>query len=43
EPYLIQIGLLARTARGRQMNGKAWTHLGLSAPTGAGDQLPLND
>ncbi|MGB3723146.1 MAG: Holliday junction branch migration DNA helicase RuvB, partial [Pacificimonas sp.] len=27
EPYLIQIGLLARTARGRQMNGKAWTHL----------------
>ncbi len=41
EPYLIQIGLLARTARGRQMNGKAWTHLGLNAPGGTGDQLPL--
>ncbi|MHB9879838.1 Holliday junction branch migration DNA helicase RuvB [Pacificimonas sp. ICDLI1SI03] len=41
EPYLIQIGLLARTARGRQMNGKAWTHLGLTPPTGADGQLDL--
>ncbi|MGB7405659.1 MAG: Holliday junction branch migration DNA helicase RuvB [Pacificimonas sp.] len=41
EPYLIQIGLLARTARGRQINAKAWTHLGLDAPGGAGDELPL--
>ena len=41
EPYLIQIGLLARTARGRMLNGKAWTHLGLDAPRGTADQLPL--
>ncbi|MBV7257662.1 Holliday junction branch migration DNA helicase RuvB [Pacificimonas sp. WHA3] len=41
EPYLIQIGLLARTARGRQLNGKAWAHLGLDAPRPATDQLPL--
>lgn len=41
EPYLIQIGLLARTARGRQLNAKAWRHLGLDAPRGAADELPL--
>ncbi|HEX8644874.1 MAG TPA: Holliday junction branch migration DNA helicase RuvB [Allosphingosinicella sp.] len=32
EPYLIQIGLVARTARGRCLNGGAWTHLGLPPP-----------
>jgi holliday junction DNA helicase RuvB len=34
EPYLIQLGLLARTARGRCLNGPAWTHLGLPQPKG---------
>ncbi|HWL47711.1 MAG TPA: Holliday junction branch migration DNA helicase RuvB [Sphingomonadaceae bacterium] len=34
EPYLIQIGLVARTARGRCLNGRAWTHLGLPMPDG---------
>jgi len=34
EPYLIQLGLVARTARGRQLNGRAWTHLGLNQPAG---------
>jgi Holliday junction DNA helicase RuvB len=34
EPYLIQLGLIARTARGRQLNGRAWTHLGLNPPAG---------
>ena len=29
EPYLIQLGLIARTARGRCLNGRGWTHLGL--------------
>ncbi|MFC7500310.1 Holliday junction branch migration DNA helicase RuvB [Enterovirga sp. GCM10030262] len=29
EPYLIQLGLVARTARGRCLNGRGWTHLGL--------------
>jgi Holliday junction DNA helicase RuvB len=35
EPYLIQLGLVARTARGRCLNGRAWTHLGLTPPQGA--------
>jgi Holliday junction DNA helicase RuvB len=32
EPYLMQIGLLARTARGRQLTAGAWTHLGIEPP-----------
>lgn len=32
EPYLMQIGLLERTPRGRKATAKAWTHLGRSAP-----------
>jgi len=32
EPFLIQIGLVARTARGRCLNGRGWTHLGLPQP-----------
>lgn len=32
EPYLIQLGLLARTARGRMLNDAGWEHLGLSIP-----------
>ncbi|UZK68335.1 Holliday junction branch migration DNA helicase RuvB [Sphingomonas sp. S1-29] len=39
EPYLIQIGMIARTARGRCLNGAAWKHLGLPMPTGAQDGL----
>lgn len=35
EPFLIQLGLVARTARGRCLNGRAWTHLGLTPPQGA--------
>ncbi len=34
EPYLIQLGLVARTARGRCLNGRGWTHLGLPVPEG---------
>ena len=33
EPYLIQLGLVARTARGRCLNAGGWTHLGLSPPS----------
>ena len=36
EPYLIQLGLIARTARGRCLNGPGWTHLGLPQPKGQG-------
>ena len=32
EPYLIQLGLVARTARGRCLNDRGWRHLGLSPP-----------
>jgi holliday junction DNA helicase RuvB len=39
EPYLIQLGLIARTARGRCLNGLAWRHLGLNPPPGAQDGL----
>jgi Holliday junction DNA helicase RuvB len=35
EPYLSQLGLIARTARGRCLNGRGWTHLGLTPPSGA--------
>jgi Holliday junction DNA helicase RuvB len=39
EPYLIQLGLIARTARGRCLNAGGWKHLGLNPPTGAQEGL----
>ncbi|MCW3837494.1 Holliday junction branch migration DNA helicase RuvB [Sphingomonas canadensis] len=39
EPYLIQIGMIARTARGRCLNAAGWKHLGLDPPQGAQDSL----
>jgi len=38
EPYLMQIGLLARTPRGRQLTVGAWEHLGLTPPAAASAQ-----
>jgi len=38
EPYLMQIGLLARTSRGRQLTAGAWEHLGLTPPAAASAQ-----
>ena len=38
EPYLIQLGLVARTARGRCLNGRGWTHLGITPPPSAQQQ-----
>ena len=35
EPFLIQLGLVARTARGRMLNSGAWNHLGLTPPSGS--------
>ncbi|PNU04215.1 Holliday junction branch migration DNA helicase RuvB [Novosphingobium guangzhouense] len=32
EPYLIQLGLVARTARGRCLNDRGWAHLGMTPP-----------
>ena len=40
EPYLMQLGFLTRTPRGRCVTRKAYEHLGLSVPGGAEmDQL----
>ena len=39
EPYLIQLGLVARTARGRCLNAGGWKHLGLDPPAGGQDEL----
>jgi len=35
EPYLIQLGLVARTARGRCLNDLGWQHLGITPPSGS--------
>ena len=41
EPFLIQTGLLARTARGRVATELAYRHLGLAPPPGTALQQPL--
>ena len=45
EPYLMQIGFLARTPRGRCVTDAAYVHLGLKPPhqTGGGQQQSLFD
>ena len=43
EPYLIQLGLVARTARGRCLNDGGWRHLGLAPPNGQMPQGGLFD
>ena len=40
EPFLLQIGLLARTRRGREVTARAYDHLGLQQPA-AGEPGPL--
>ncbi len=39
EPYMIQLGLIARTARGRCLNSRGWKHLGLNPPENSQDGL----
>ena len=41
EPYLIQQGFLARTARGRIATRGAWQHFGLRVPERTAANLPL--
>ncbi|WP_229051174.1 Holliday junction branch migration DNA helicase RuvB [Aeromicrobium sp. Leaf350] len=43
EPYLVRLGFLARTPRGRVATPAAWRHLGLSAPAGVDAPLPIFD
>jgi len=38
EPYLLQLGLLVRTPKGRQATTRAYEHLGLTPPDSALDQ-----
>ncbi|GBF73896.1 Holliday junction branch migration DNA helicase RuvB [Paenibacillus sp. 598K] len=40
EPYLMQIGFLQRTPRGRVVAPKAYIHLGLPVPQDAGGESP---
>jgi Holliday junction DNA helicase RuvB len=35
EPFLVRMGLLARTPRGRVATAAGWAHLGLVPPSGA--------
>jgi len=41
EPYLIQIGFLARTARGRVATELAYRHIGVAPPATATEQTRL--
>jgi Holliday junction DNA helicase RuvB len=41
EPYLLQIGFLQRTPRGRLLTANAFRHLGLAEPTRQGSQFGL--
>lgn len=41
EPYLIQIGMLTRTTRGRKVTGKAYRHLDIIAPNQNGQATLL--
>lgn len=39
EPFLVRVGLIARTARGRQATAAGFAHLGLTQPTSVLDGL----
>jgi Holliday junction DNA helicase RuvB len=41
EPYLLQIGLLQRTPRGRMLTDRGWRHLGIEPPVDTARQLEL--
>ena len=43
EPYLLQLGFIARTSRGRVALKKAYEHLGLKPPVKAVEQTSLFD
>ncbi len=41
EPYLLQLGLIQRTPKGRQATTRAYEHLGITPPSTAPDQTGL--
>jgi len=40
EPFLVRIGLLSRTPRGRMATAAAWRHLGIPSPRRDSSQPP---
>ena len=43
EPYLLQLGFLNRTPRGRCATAGAYRHLGIAIPNGAAEQTKFFD
>jgi Holliday junction DNA helicase RuvB len=43
EPFLVRLGLLARTPRGRVATAAAWRHLGLTPPAAERAEATLFD
>jgi Holliday junction DNA helicase RuvB len=44
EPYLLQLGFIQRTPRGRMVTPGGYRHLGMTAPENtANDQLTLSE
>ena len=43
EPYLLQIGMIQRTPRGRVVTDLAYRHLGLNPPKRPDDEVPVAD
>jgi len=41
EPFLLQLGMLKRTPRGRMATPTAWAHVGLTPPKNAEGPPPL--
>ena len=39
EPYLLQMGLIQRTSRGRMLANNGWRHLGMQPPKSQGDMF----
>ena len=42
EPYLLQMGLIQRTPRGRMLANNGWRHLGMQPPKSQGDMFEVN-
>ena len=43
EPYLVRIGFMGRTPRGRVATPEAYAHLGVAHPLGVPGALPIDD
>jgi Holliday junction DNA helicase RuvB len=43
EPFLVRLGMLARTPRGRVATSSAWIHLGLTPPDRVAGGVLMDD